>query len=123
MAKPKKRPDSAVTVTLYSELRQYVQAFARGHLNLFILVGSPGIEKSQALRTALGRHACWIEGHATPFGIYRRLREKRNRPVVIDDPPDLSAVDANYTRTPTHVCACVSLWSAALPYEVCPGHM
>jgi hypothetical protein len=91
MAKSKKRPDSAVTVTLYSELRQYVQAFARGHLNLFILVGSPGIEKSQALRTALGRHACWIEGHATPFGIYRRLWEKRNRPVVIDDVDGLYA--------------------------------
>jgi hypothetical protein len=90
MEKYKKRPDSAVTVTLYSELGQYVQAFAAGHLNLFILVGSPGIEKSRALRAAVGHDAFWIEGHATPFGIYRCLWHKRNRPVVIDD------VDALY---------------------------
>ena len=91
MAKSKKRPESAVTVTLYSELAQYVQAFARGHLNLLILIGSPGLEKTQALRTALGPQACWIEGHATPFGIYRRLWEKRNWPVVIDDVDGLYA--------------------------------
>ena len=50
-----------------------------------VLVGSPGLQKSKGLRDAVGESASWIEGHATPFGIYRKLWENRNRPVVIDD--------------------------------------
>ena len=91
MAKSKNRPASAVVVTRYDELQRYVDAFAQGHLNLLILVGAPGLQKSQALRAAVGERACWVEGHATPFGIYRRLWETRNQPVVIDDVDGLYA--------------------------------
>ena len=85
MSRPRRRPESAITVTRYEDLDQYLLAFAGGHLNLLILIGSPGLQKSKAIRDAVGRRACWIEGHATPFGIYRKLWESRNRPVVIDD--------------------------------------
>ncbi len=85
MSRPRRRPESAITVTRYEDLDQYLLAFAGGHLNLLILIGSPGLQKSKSIRDAVGRRACWIEGHATPFGIYRKLWEGRNRPVVIDD--------------------------------------
>lgn len=83
--KPSKTPKSAITVRTYRELDEFVAAFASGHLNLLILVGPPGTQKSRVLRQAVGSGACWIEGHATPFGIYRRIWECRDQPLVIDD--------------------------------------
>lgn len=80
-----KVPAHAVTVRTYRELDEYVEAFAGGHLNLLILVGPPGVQKSQAFRRAVGQNACWIEGHATPFGIYCKLAKHRDQLVVIDD--------------------------------------
>jgi hypothetical protein len=59
-------------------------------LNLLILVGERGLAKSRSLRAALGGDVCWIEGNATPFGIYEKLYRHRDQFVVIDD------VDALY---------------------------
>jgi hypothetical protein len=46
--------------------------------------------KSRLVWTALNGIACWIEGNATPFGMYAKLYEHRVEFVVIDD------VDALY---------------------------
>ena len=43
------------------------------------------------MREALNGKACWIEGNATPFGMYTKLYRHRNQFVVIDD------VDALYS--------------------------
>lgn len=83
--KQDKIPEHAITVRTYRELDEFVTAFAHGHLNLLIVVGPPGVQKSQVLRRAVGASACWVEGHATPFGIFRLLWEHRDQPVVIDD--------------------------------------
>ena len=42
------------------------------------------------MRAALNGKACWIEGNATPFGMYVKLYRHRDQFVVIDD------VDALY---------------------------
>jgi len=42
------------------------------------------------VREALGGITCWIEGNATPFGMYVKLYQRRDEFVVIDD------VDALY---------------------------
>ena len=42
------------------------------------------------MRAVLGDTACWIEGNATPFGMYAKLYRHRDQFVVIDD------VDALY---------------------------
>ena len=42
------------------------------------------------MRAALGGQGCWIEGNATPFGMYAKLYRHRDEFVVIDD------VDALY---------------------------
>ncbi|HLJ96493.1 MAG TPA: hypothetical protein VKU02_25190 [Gemmataceae bacterium] len=85
------RPDGALHLASYAKLQEYLRAFARGHLNLLILVGEPGIAKTRTVRAALGNGACWIEGNATPFGMYEKLYRHRDRYVVIDDVDSLYA--------------------------------
>ncbi len=77
-------PEAAIRLTTYAELDTFVRAYASGAFNLLVLLGPPGLQKSRAARDALP-DACWIEGHATALGIYTRLWEFRDQPVVIDD--------------------------------------
>jgi hypothetical protein len=77
-------------VTTYDRLEAYLRAFAGGHFGLLILVGAGGLAKSRSVRAALNGQACWIEGNATPFGMYVKLYRHRDQFVVIDD------VDALY---------------------------
>jgi hypothetical protein len=50
-----------------------------------------GIAKTRTVRAALGTAACWIEGNATPFGMYEKLYRHRDQFVVIDDVDSLYA--------------------------------
>ena len=83
-------PHRVLRLTTYDRLEQYLGASAHGHFHLVILVGAGGLGKSRAVRAVLGEQACWIEGNATPFGMYVKLYRHRDRFVVIDD------VDALY---------------------------
>jgi hypothetical protein len=83
-------PHKALHVTTYDRLEEYLRAFARGHFGLLILVGPGGLAKSRSVRAALDGQGCWIEGNATPFGMYVKLYRHRDQFVVIDD------VDALY---------------------------
>jgi hypothetical protein len=75
-----------ISVATYEKLHEFIAAFARAHLNLLILIGNPGLAKTRIVRAALGHNACWIEGNATAFGLYRELYHHRESPyVVIDD--------------------------------------
>ncbi len=84
-------PQGALVVRTYRELDRFVEAFAEGLLNLLLIIGRPGVQKSQAVKAAVGRRACWIDGSATAFGLYGQLYRHRNRPVVIDDVDGLFA--------------------------------
>jgi hypothetical protein len=83
-------PKKALPVTTYDRLGEYLRAFAAGHFHLLVLVGAGGLAKSRSVRAVLDGKACWIEGNATPFGMYVRLYRHRDQFVVIDD------VDALY---------------------------
>ena len=78
-------------LTTYQRLEEYLRAFAHGHFHLLILVGAGGLAKSRSVRSVLDGKACWIEGNATPFGMYVKLYRHRDQFVVIDD------VDAVYS--------------------------
>jgi hypothetical protein len=80
-----KDPDKVLRISTYQRLEDYLRAFARGHLNLLILVGPGGLAKSRSVRGVLGGRGCWIEGNATPFGMYLKLYRHRDEFVVIDD--------------------------------------
>ena len=47
MANHRRHVKNAIRLQTYGELRQFVQAFAEGHLNLLILIGSAGLAKSR----------------------------------------------------------------------------
>jgi hypothetical protein len=92
MPKGKRRshPHKVLHIGTFDRLEEYLHAFAEGHFHLLILVGAGGLAKSRSVRAALGGKGCWIEGNATPFGMYAKLYRHRGEFVVIDD------VDALY---------------------------
>ena len=61
------------------------------------------IIKSRTVREQLGKDACWIEGNATPFGMYVKLYRYRDKFVVIDDVDSLYA-DRNGVRLLKCLC-------------------
>src|SRR3954454_14554371 len=83
-------PHKVLRLSTYERLEEYLRAFARGHFHLLILVGAGGLAKSRSIRAVLDGKGCWIEGNATPFGMYVKLYRHRDQFVVIDD------VDALY---------------------------
>ncbi len=91
MARSGEPPQGALVVRTYGELDQFVEAFAEGLLNLLLIIGRPGVQKSRAVKAAVGGRACWIDGSATAFGLYGQLYRHRDRPVVIDDVDGLYA--------------------------------
>jgi hypothetical protein len=78
-------------LTTYLELEKIVQAFARGHLHLLILIGGHGLGKSRIIRQALAGSACWLEGNLSVFGLYCQLWKHRHRAIVLDDVDGLYA--------------------------------
>src|ERR1700716_3659427 len=79
------KPVGGIHLTTYLELSRIVQAFARGHLQLLILIGGHGLGKSRCVRQALDGQACWLEGNLSAFGLYCQLWQHRHRPIVLDD--------------------------------------
>jgi hypothetical protein len=96
-------PAGAITITSYARLEEFVTAFSRGHINLLILVGPPGLAKSRTVRGILPENASWIEGNATAFGMYLQLYRNRDRFVVIDDVDSLYS-DRNGIRLLKCLC-------------------
>ncbi len=47
-------PDDAIVVTNYNDLDRYLSKFAEGSLDLVLLLGKPGIGKTEAVKQALG---------------------------------------------------------------------
>lgn len=82
-------PKTAMPLESYAALEQSIDAFEAGHLQGVLLLGPPGVGKSQVVRQKLGETAGWISGNATPFGVYMRTYEYRNRPLVLDDVDEL----------------------------------
>jgi hypothetical protein len=94
------QPHKVLHLTSYDRLEQYLRAFAQGHFHLLILVGAGGLAKSRSVRAVLNGKACWIEGNATPFGMYAKLYRHRDQFVVIDDVDPSTPIAAG--------CACSS---------------
>ena len=92
-----------MTLRTYAALEGYISAFAKGHINLLILVGPPGLAKSRTVRAILRDDASWMEGNATAFGMYLQLYRSRDRFVVIDDVDSLYS-DRNGIRLLKCLC-------------------
>jgi len=79
-------PQHAIGVTTYDDFSQFVRQFVAGQIRFLLIVGGPGIAKSQSVQRAVGNRAhLYLETHATPFGMYQELYKHRSMPVIIDD--------------------------------------
>lgn len=78
-------PEHGIALTTYAELEEYVRAFAAGFINLLIVIGDGGLQKTRTASFVLPEDCCWIQGNASPFGIYLKLFHYREKLVVIDD--------------------------------------
>lgn len=96
-------PEGGITLRTYADFEAYLAAFARGHINLLIVVGPPGLAKSRTVRRMVGDEVCWIEGNATAFGIFTKLYRQRDEFVVIDDVDSLYS-DRNGIRLLKCLC-------------------
>ncbi|MCB9852833.1 MAG: hypothetical protein H6819_07035 [Phycisphaerales bacterium] len=77
---------NALIVTDYEELTHFFSQFVAGRLHLLMVVGDPGVSKSQCARRAVGnRKHLYFETHATPFGMYHQIHENCDVPIIIDD--------------------------------------
>lgn len=105
MAKSKSLPSHTITIRTYEKLEQFAQAFAAGHLNFLILIGRAGVGKSQCVRRSLSNSVCWIDGTASPFGIYLSAWEYRDQLLVLDD---VDGMYANQNGVRLLKCLCQS---------------
>src|SRR5262249_265581 len=80
-----------LTVTTFDELDRWSHAFAANPIQVLLVVGNPGLQKSTIIRQAVGDRARWIEGTVSAFKLYIELWQHRHKPFVIDD------VDTLYT--------------------------
>jgi len=78
-------PEHRLDILFRVKVLQIVEAFARGALNLLILLGGHGLGKSRSVRQALPGPACWLEGNTSVFGLYCQLWRHRHQPVILDD--------------------------------------
>jgi len=72
------------TLTEYSSLRRYLQAFDKSNLTMLVLDGSPGVGKSTEAQCACP-DAHRIDGAVSAFELYRELYRHRDDDFIIDD--------------------------------------
>lgn len=77
----------AVTITTYAEFATWRNDFIKPNgLSFLIIIGGAGLSKSFSFRKALKGDEClWVETTASAAGLYCRLYQHVDRPVVIDD--------------------------------------
>ena len=79
-------PSGFDLITEYNDLTEYTLAFAAGKLSFLLMIGSPGSGKSRQIRSDLERKNCtWIDNHVSNLGLYCKVFESNNAPVVLDD--------------------------------------
>jgi len=75
-----------IVLRTYEALNTLADRFAEGHLNLTILIGSPGLMKTKALeRACRGRALIHVTAKKSPVEFYKDLYEKRDALVLLDD--------------------------------------
>lgn len=90
-------PKTAHPIHRYETLAQYFLAFGSGQFNLLVVIGRPGIGKSQELkRIADTVHI--IRGELAPIFIYRELFHHRNQPLAMDDAHFLTGMGQGLLR-------------------------
>lgn len=83
-----------LTVNTYERFQQFCRAFGKGKIPLLMVVGEPGLSKTQAITKSLKRQHRIIKGQQSAISIYCELYRHRNQLIVIDDVDSLYADDS-----------------------------
>lgn len=85
-----KCPENANVVATYAQFEELIAAFIGNHFDLLVIVGRPGLSKSQSLRTAIGdaQHLL-VKGRKSALDFYTSLYIHKDLPIVLDDADDL----------------------------------
>jgi len=78
-------PSNAIPVHTFVDVDRWLRAWADGHINLEVLLGDPGLAKSQLAERVAGADALYLSGTVSPIGMYINLYRNRGRLVVVDD--------------------------------------
>ena len=79
-------PRNAQLITLFDQLGNLMQAFADGNIPLLVVVGGPGLSKSQIIKKALaGKSNLYIKGRRTPITFYCDAYTYQDKPICLDD--------------------------------------
>jgi hypothetical protein len=90
----------AILVTTYVEFREFARAFADGSLGLIVVIGPPGVGKSEIIGRAMReKGGKWgsIKGKLAPLGFYGSIHRHRLDPLVFDDVDGLVKSPDNVT--------------------------
>lgn len=79
-------PDHATKLKTYKAFGEIVRSFAEGKTDLLVIVGPPGLSKSQTLkRSVADTDALLIKGHSTPMKFYELAYYAKDQPIILDD--------------------------------------
>lgn len=97
-------PSSAIEVKTYGDLTNHCSSFVNGLYPFLMIIGTPGVAKSQSVRRTLGnRNHCYLQGHASPLGLFAALLQHVDLPAVLDDIDGLFA-DRTSVRLLKAIC-------------------
>ena len=85
-----KCPPSALVIKTYVEFEELVSAFVAGHLPLLVIMGRPGLSKSQSIKRAIGDAvALYLKGRKSEIDFYIDAYFYRDKPIILDDPDNM----------------------------------
>jgi hypothetical protein len=78
----------------YESLKETASSFANGSLPLVVLIGDPGLGKTETFKDSCsGKPFLHISGNKRPFDLYIDLHRHIDQPVILDDVETLTSKD------------------------------
>jgi hypothetical protein len=79
-------PRNAQCIKTIDQLGNLMQAFANGSIPLLVVLGKPGLSKTQTIKKALvGKSNLYIKGRRTPITFYCDAFTYQDKPICLDD--------------------------------------
>src|SRR5580704_10282071 len=89
-----RKPDHAICVSSYDELRDDLSAFNERKYNFLIIIGQTGLGKTETVREIVGQHFVF-DGQPSAWQMYQQIYATRPPIIVFDD------VSEKFFRDPT----------------------
>lgn len=74
-----------IKISDYEQLREISARFSEGRLDRLLIVGSPGLFKTETVKKSMDDAFLYLRGRSSPISLYEQLYRGSSKPVVIDD--------------------------------------